>query len=113
MMKTVEGFHYAYNAQTVVDEHSQVVLAAEVTDQAGDVEQLIPMITAATGSLGDAGIEAAPAVFIADAGYCSEDNLQAVSDAGHRRFGGDGADPTQRAGTRHPKRADSERRDPA
>jgi hypothetical protein len=81
MMKTVDGFHYAYNAQTVVDEHSQVILAAEVTDQAGDVEQLIPMITAATGSLGDAGIEAAPAVFIADAGYCSEDNLQAVSDA--------------------------------
>src|SRR5664280_274970 len=34
MMKTNAGFHYAYNAQTVVDEGSQVVLAAEVTNQA-------------------------------------------------------------------------------
>ena len=33
-------------------------------------------------SLGDAGIEAAPKVFLADAGYCSQDNLQAVYDAG-------------------------------
>jgi transposase len=81
MMKTVDGFHYAYNAQTVVDEHSQVVLAAEVTDQAGDVAQLIPMITAAVDSLGDAGIEASPKVFLADAGYCSQDNLEAVADA--------------------------------
>jgi hypothetical protein len=81
MMKTVDGFHYAYNAQTVVDEHSQVVLAAEVTDQAGDVAQLIPMITAAADSLTDAGIEASPKVFLADAGYCSQDNLEAVADA--------------------------------
>ena len=81
MMKTVDGFHYAYNAQTVVDEHSQVVLAAEVTDQAGDVGQLIPMITAATGNLGDAGIDAAPNMVLADAGYCSEDNLEEISDA--------------------------------
>ena len=81
MMKTVDGFHYAYNAQTVVDEHSQVVLAAEVTDQAGDVAQLIPMITAAADSLTDAGIEASPKVFLADAGYCSQDNLQEIADA--------------------------------
>ena len=30
MMKTTDGFHYAYNAEAVVDE-VQVVLAAEVT----------------------------------------------------------------------------------
>src|ERR1035437_5160087 len=40
MMKTNAGFHYAYNAQTVVDEGSQVVLAAEVTNQAADVGEL-------------------------------------------------------------------------
>jgi hypothetical protein len=33
MMKTTDCFHYAYNAQAVVDEHSQVVVAAEVTQQ--------------------------------------------------------------------------------
>jgi hypothetical protein len=82
MMKTVDGFHYAYNAQTVVDEYSQVVLAAKVTQQAGDVAQLIPMIDAATENLGDAGIEASPDMVLADAGYCSEDNLQDISDAG-------------------------------
>ena len=81
MMKTVDGFHYAYNAQAVVDEYSQVILTADVTDQAGDVAQLLPMITAATDSLGDAGIEAAPRMILADAGYCSEDNLQEISDA--------------------------------
>ena len=81
MMKTNDGFHYAYNAQAVVDEHSQVILAAKVTDQAGDVAQLIPMIDAATGNLGDAGIGSAPRVLLADAGYCSQDNLEGVADA--------------------------------
>ncbi len=81
MMKTVDGFCYAYNAQAVVDEYSQVVLAAEVTDQAGDVAQLLPMIAAATENLGDAGIGGAPKVILADAGYCSEDNLQEIADA--------------------------------
>jgi transposase len=81
MMKTNDGFHYAYNAQAVVDEYSQVVIAAEVTDQAGDVQQLIPMIDAATGQLTDAGIDTVPKLFLADAGYCSQDNLQAIADA--------------------------------
>ena len=80
MMKTNDGFQYAYNAQAVVDEYSQVVLSADVTDQAGDVAQLAPMIDATTTSLADAGIEGAPEVILADAGYCSEENLQEVSD---------------------------------
>ncbi len=79
MMKTADGFHYAYNAQAVVDEHSQVIIAAEVTQQAGDVQQLIPMIDAATTSLTDAGIQDDPKIVLADAGYCSEDNLQQLT----------------------------------
>ncbi len=82
MMKTVDGHHYAYNAQAVVDEHSQVILAAHVTDQAGDVAQLLPMIDAVTGSLADAGIEAAPNMLLADAGYCSQDNLEKTAAGG-------------------------------
>ncbi|MDF1597900.1 MAG: IS1182 family transposase [Acidimicrobiia bacterium] len=81
MMKTTDGFHYAYNAQAVVDEYSQVVLAANVTDQAGDVQQLIPMIDATTDSLTDAGIETTLGVVLADAGYCSQDNLEHISDS--------------------------------
>src|SRR5664279_1814975 len=44
MMKTNAGFHYCYNAQAVVDEESQVVLAAEATQQASDVDQLLSMV---------------------------------------------------------------------
>ena len=80
MMKTNDGFHYAYNGQAVVDEHSQVVLAAEVTQCAGDVGQLFDMIDAATTNLVDAGIDDRPDVVLADAGYCSEDNLQTAAD---------------------------------
>jgi transposase len=80
MMKTTDGFHYAYNAQAVVDEYSQVIIAAEVTQQAGDAQQLIPMIEAATIGLTDAGIGDDPTVVLADAGYCSEDNLQQLTD---------------------------------
>lgn len=82
IMKTADGsFHYAYNAQAVVDEESQVVLAAEVTQQANDVEQLISMIGVTEGNLDDADIDASPEVVLADAGYCSEANLQQVADA--------------------------------
>ena len=80
MMKTTDGFHYAYNAQAVVDEYSQVIIATEVTQQAGDVQQLIPMIDATTTSLTDAGIKDDPKTILADAGYCSQDNLQHLTD---------------------------------
>jgi hypothetical protein len=80
MMKTNAGFHYAYNAQTVVDEASQVVLAAEVTQQATDVGQLADMIAVTEGNLDAADIEDSPEVVLADAGYCSEANLAQIAD---------------------------------
>lgn len=75
MMKTNEGFHYAYNGQAVVDEGSQVILAAEVTQSAGDVGQLFDMVNAAEANLADAGIDDSADMVLADAGYCSKDNL--------------------------------------
>jgi transposase len=80
MMKTNAGFHYAYNAQTVVDEASQVVLAAEVTQQATDLGQLADMIAVTEGNLDAADIEDSPEVVLADAGYCSEANLAQIAD---------------------------------
>ena len=80
-MKTTDGFHYAYNAQTVVDEGSQVVLAAEVTQQAADIDQLFFMIGVTEGNLDAADIDDSPEVVLADAGYCSEANLQQIADA--------------------------------
>jgi len=46
---------YAYNAQAVVDEKSQVILAAEVIDEATDINQLVPMIEKTEENLADAG----------------------------------------------------------
>lgn len=81
MMKTNDGFRYAYNAQTMVDEGSQVVLAAEVTQQAADVGELISMIAITEGNLEGADIDDSPELTLADAGYCSEANLQMIADA--------------------------------
>ncbi len=61
MMKTSDGFHYAYNAQAVADEHSQVVIATHVTQAATDVNQLLAMLAATTTALDNAGIDQRPA----------------------------------------------------
>jgi hypothetical protein len=79
MMKTNDGFHYAYTAQTVVDEGSQVVLAAEVTQQAADVGELISMIAITEGNLDSADFDNSPELILADAGYCSDANLEWAS----------------------------------
>lgn len=81
MMKTTDGFHYAYNAQAVVDEGSQVVLAAHVVQSAADVDQLLPMITAADENLGATGEDDTFNLVLADAGYCSEQNLLDAKEA--------------------------------
>lgn len=81
MMKTTDGFHYAYNAQAVVDEGSQVVLGADVVQGAADVDQLLPMIEAADANLGAAGEDDTFDVVLADAGYFSEKNLELADDA--------------------------------
>jgi hypothetical protein len=43
IMKTSDGsFHQCFNAQAVVDDGHQVIVAAEVSDCAADVANLIP-----------------------------------------------------------------------
>ena len=40
-MKTSDGsFHQCYNGQAIVDSETQVIVAAELSDQAPDAEQL-------------------------------------------------------------------------
>ena len=75
MMKTNDGFNYAYNAQAVVDETSQVIIGTRVGTNAGDVDQLLGMIDLTKETLRAAGIDENPTLLLADAGYCSEDNL--------------------------------------
>jgi transposase len=82
MMKTTDGFHYAFNAQAVVDEEAQVVLAHSVSNQAADAAHLIEMIEATEANLGTADIDENPDTLIADAGYFSEKNVNDATDAG-------------------------------
>jgi hypothetical protein len=60
-------FVQAYNAQAAVDSEAQVIVAAEVTQEANDKQQLVPMleqVTIVTGSQ--------PQQVTADSGYFSE-----------------------------------------
>ena len=67
-----------YNAQAVVNEQ-QIVLAAEITADAGDFSHLRPMITAALSELEHAGIDHTPTLAVADAQYWNEQHMDDVT----------------------------------
>jgi transposase len=67
-VKTSRGWVQGYNAQAVCTE-DQIVIAAEVTVDSPDFGHLEPMIRAAQSELERAGVEGAPGVVLADAGY--------------------------------------------
>ena len=68
-----KSFVQAYNAQAAVDGRAQVIVAAAVTQEANDKQQLVPMLGQVIANVGEA-----PAVASADSGYFSE---AAVTDA--------------------------------
>ena len=83
IMKTSDGsFHYCFNGQAIVDEKSQVVLAAELGQSGADSQSLPGMLTRLADSLTAAGINGSPRTLLADAGYFSEANVQAATAAG-------------------------------
>ena len=65
-MKTSVGFEQCFKAQTAVDRHRQIVVAAELTQCAADSGELPGMLDAVRRNTG-----ACPAVALADAGYRS------------------------------------------
>jgi len=71
IMKTADGsFAQCFNAQAVVDDAHQVIVATDLNNCAADSQTLVAMteqVTANTGS--------APEQLLADAGYCSQANL--------------------------------------
>lgn len=78
IMKTADGsFHQCYNGQAVVDAEHQVIVAADLTQCAADTPSLVPMLDAVVASCGRE-----PRQLLADAGYCSEENLEALSRRG-------------------------------
>jgi hypothetical protein len=58
-----------------------VVVAAELTQQANDLQQLAPMLAAIRTTLTSAGIDARPQRLAADSGYWSIANVSAIPDA--------------------------------
>jgi len=79
IMKTQHGYVQGYNAQAIAT-RDQVIVGAEVTDEANDVRQLVPMVEAVEQTLKAAGLsEPQMGTLLADAGYWSEANAEAVS----------------------------------
>ena len=76
IMLTGDGaFHQCYNAQAVVDADHQVIVATEVGTNAADVGTLIAMTEHTLTNTGQV-----PGQVLADAGYCSANNLERAAD---------------------------------
>lgn len=90
MKQSNKGFDYSYNAQAVVDAENQIIVAAEVTNQANDKQQGVPMAQAALDNVQAAAIERpqsadgelVPIPNTADAGYFSEQAIQELEKMG-------------------------------
>ena len=79
LMKIAGGFGQCFNGQAVAT-RNQVVVAAELTNEPVDRQQLRPMIDAVHSSLEAAKITDNVGVLLADAGYWSRDNAEAEVD---------------------------------
>jgi len=74
IMKTADGsFHYCYNAQAVVDEAHQVIVATDFADSGADNPALPGMLDQTLPNTGTT-----PRETLADAGYFSENNVAAA-----------------------------------
>jgi transposase len=73
IMKGADGFVQAYNAQAAVEPDLQLIVGQTVTAAANDKEQLLPMVEVMEQQSGQR-----PEEVLADSGYCSEKNLEAL-----------------------------------
>jgi transposase len=64
------GLMQAYNAQIAVDSHAQIIVAAELTQQAFDCQQLLPMVKSLRST-----VQGIPTTITADAGYWNTRSL--------------------------------------
>ena len=74
-MKTKDGFIQGYNAQAAVDAEAQVIVAHGLDANGSDQHQLTPMVDAVEANMGRK-----PEQVSADAGYCSDANLEAMEE---------------------------------
>src|SRR5436305_498747 len=71
-----KSFEQSYNCQAAVDSQAQVIVAAQVTQQANDKQQVKPLVEEMKANLGGRR----PGELSADAGYFSEDNVRYLED---------------------------------
>jgi transposase len=74
LLRAPVGFLQGYNAQAAVTV-DQVIVAAEVTNDANDDAQFVPMVAATKTNLRRAGARSRVRTVVADAGYFSKDNV--------------------------------------
>jgi transposase len=77
MLSKPDGFIYGYNAQAVVDDTAQVIVATDLGTDATDTRQLPAMLDAVRTNTGRH-----PKRLLADAGYGSDENLAALEERG-------------------------------
>jgi transposase len=71
IMKGADGFVQGYNTQIAVEPVFQLIVGQQVTQAANDKQQLRPMVEKIEEQSGQK-----PQGVVADAGYCSEENLK-------------------------------------
>ena len=81
MKASNKGWDQCGNAQAVTNE-DQIILAADVTDQANDVRQAVPMADQTRANLDAAGVREAIKAMLGDAGYYSETNAADLKQRG-------------------------------
>ena len=69
-----KGFDQCGNAQAVANEE-QIIIAADVTPEANDKRQVVPMVEQSQENLEAAGVDEKIGAFDADTGYFSEENV--------------------------------------
>ncbi len=80
IMKTSnKGWDQCGNAQAVANE-DQIILSADVTEQANDKRQAVPMVDQALENLQAAGVKQVVGAAVMDTGYYSEANTQALEE---------------------------------
>lgn len=78
MMQSGGGTHLNYNAQTVVDRDSELIVAADVVNAESDSEMLVEMVDDVVRNVGEAAAET-----VGDGGYYSPGQLVEAEERGH------------------------------
>jgi transposase len=81
MKASNKGWDQCGNAQAVANE-DQIILAADVTDQANDKRQVVPMMDQTRSNLDAAGVTQAIGAAVLDSGYYSEANTADLESRG-------------------------------